>query len=92
MDSSKKYLEQDTEHVEWYLESHRYFANISKLKEHSKRNKESPEKNKVKHGESYTTDSKEASAQKEKITTDSNVFKNPARFLNSVYVLKFISI
>lgn len=47
VDSSKKYLEQDTENVEWYLESHRYFADISKLKEYSKRNKESPEKNKV---------------------------------------------
>lgn len=37
----------DTGHVEWPLESHQYFAEISKLKEHSKKNKEKPEKNKV---------------------------------------------
>lgn len=48
VDSSKKYLEWDTGYVEWYLKSHRYFAEISKLKEHSKRNRKSPkEKNKV---------------------------------------------
>lgn len=78
MDSSKKYLQWDTGHVEWHRESHQYFAEISKLKEHSKENKERPEKNKVSM-ERVTLQTAKKHAQKEKIPTDSNVSKNSSK-------------